>query len=164
MWKAHALLVPAESLATGTVIVHAEPPQAVGAVLKFALRRPIERDLDRQLARLRAYAVTQGFAVSAEVRSGRHRRRQGLKCRLRRAGIGVLIVEHRERLTRSAFKKYTEAALGSQQRPHVNADGREMENNVVRDFHEVIGSMYARRYARHSARRRAQKAIEALHG
>ncbi|WP_157691699.1 hypothetical protein [Noviherbaspirillum autotrophicum] len=89
---------------------------------------------------MRAYAVAQNFVVSAEVGFGLHRRRQGLKCRLRRAGIGVLIVEHRERLARSAFE-YPEATLGSQQRRHGIADGREMENNVVRDFHEVIGSM-----------------------
>lgn len=167
MWQAGTLPVPAEQLATGTVVVHAEPPKVIGAVLYARVSSSDQkRDLERQLERLRAFAVDQGFTVETEVTeigSGLNGRRRGLMRLLRRPDIGVLIVEHRERLARFGFE-YIEAALAAQRRRIVIVDDREMEDDVVRDLHEVIVSMCARLYGKRSARHRAQKAIEALHG
>lgn len=167
MRKAGQLPVPAEQLATGTVIVHGEPVKAVGAVLYARVSSSDQREeLDRQLERLRKFAAMEGYAVEAEVAevgSGLNGRRRGLLRLLRRPDIGVLIVEHRERLTRFGFE-YIEAALSAGQRRIGVVEDQEMEDDVVRDLHDVIVSMCARLYGKRSARHRAQKAIEALHG
>lgn len=167
MWKAGTLPVPAEQLATGTVVVKAEPALPGGAVLYARVSSSGQKsDLDRQLERLRGYALDQGFSVIdevAEIGSGLNGKRRGLLRILRKPEVGVLIVEHRERLSRFGFD-YLEAALAAQRRRIVVMDDAEIDDDVVRDLHDVIVSMCARLYGRRSARHRATKAIEALRG
>lgn len=70
MWRDGRLPVPAEQLATGTVVVHAEPSTAPasGAILYARVSSADQReDLVRQLERLRQYAEQQQVAVLGEV-------------------------------------------------------------------------------------------------
>ena len=72
MWKAGTLPVPAEQLATGTVIVH--PPAALVAKWSGALRPSVrsgpekKADLERQLSRLSEYAVSKKMCVTDAVK------------------------------------------------------------------------------------------------
>ena len=58
--------------------------------------------------------------------------------------------------------EYVEAALAAQGRRVVVIDDAEITDDIVRDLHEVIVSMCARRYGKRAAKNRAKKAIEAI--
>ena len=70
MWKAGTLPVPAEQLATGTIIVH--PPAAPGerGVALYARVSGADQkaDLERQLSRLTEYAVSKKMCVTDAVK------------------------------------------------------------------------------------------------
>ncbi len=67
MWKAGTLPVPVEQLATGTVIVHAEAATSGEGVALYARVSSADQrgDLDRQVARLSAFAATVDHAVDS---------------------------------------------------------------------------------------------------
>jgi len=165
MWKDGRLPVPAEQMATGTVIVHAEPNKVSGAALYARVSSADQKsDLDRQLARLTEFAVSQNLPVVdavKEVGSGLNGHRKGMIKLLRNTAAQTIVVEHRDRLTRFGFE-YVEAALAAQGRRIVVIEPEEMTDDVVRDLHEVIVSMCARLYGKRSAKNRAQKALAAM--
>ena len=68
MWKAGQLPVPAEQMATGTVIVHAESRAQGVALYARVSSTDQEADLDRQLSRLTEYAIAQKLVVVDAVR------------------------------------------------------------------------------------------------
>ncbi|CAB4242761.1 conserved protein of unknown function [Methylacidimicrobium sp. AP8] len=88
--------------------------------------------------------------------------RKGMIELLRDPNIGVILVEHRDRLMRFGLE-YVEAALAAQSRSVLVVDPDEMTDDIVRDLHEVIVSMCARLYGKRSARNRAEKALKAIH-
>ncbi len=74
--------------------------------------------------------------------------------------LGWLVVEHRDRLARFGFDM-VDTLLRARGGGVLVLDDREIEDDLVRDMTEVLTSMCARLYGRRSARRRAQKAVEA---
>ncbi|MCC6506319.1 MAG: IS607 family transposase [Aquimonas sp.] len=165
MWKDGRLPVPAEQMATGTVIVHAEPDKVGGAALYARVSSADKKnDLDRQLARLTEFAVARKLPVVdavKEVGSGLNGHRKGMIRLLHNAAAQTIVVEHRDRLMRFGFE-YVEAALAAQGRRIVVIEPEEMTDDIVRDLHEVIVSMCARLYGKRSAKNRAKKALEAM--
>ena len=83
MWKAGTLPVPAEQLATGTVIVHPPAAPVASGVALYARVSGADQkaDLERQLSRLTEYAVSKKMCVTdavKEVGSGMNGHRKGL--------------------------------------------------------------------------------------
>jgi putative resolvase len=101
-WKAGQLA--ASQLPTGTSSVREPTHAATGVALSARVSSADQHDdLARQLRRLRDYAAARGSQVVAEVRaiaSGVHEGRPKLKQLLTDARVGVLVVEHTDRLTR----------------------------------------------------------------
>lgn len=60
--------------------------------------------------------------------------------------------------------EYIEATLAAQNRKILVIEPDEIADDIVRDLHEVIVSMCARLYGQRSAKTRAKKALDALHG
>jgi putative resolvase len=155
-WKAGQL--DAYQLPTGTVIVR-EPIQPVtGAALSARVSSADQKDdAQRQMQRLRAYAAARGYQVAAEVieiASGLNDERPKLKKVLTNPKIGILVVEHRDRLTR--FGSGSIATLFEQQGRRVEAIyPSETGDDLVDDFVAVITSMAARIYGRRNSKRRA---------
>ena len=165
MWKGGRLPVPAEQLPTGTVIVHADVPKAAGVALYARVSSADQKaDLDRQLARLTEFAVSNKFSIVdavKEVGSGLNGHRRGLLRLLRDPKAQTILVEHRDRLMRFGFE-YVESTLAAQGRSIVVVEPAELADDVVRDLHEVIVSMCARLYGKRSAKNRAKKAMDIL--
>lgn len=166
MWKAGTLPVPVEQLATGTVIVHAEAaPSGEGVALYARVSSADQRgDLDRQVARLSAFAASKGLRVVEvvkEIGSGLNGHRRGLMRLLRTPTVATVVVEHRDRLMRFGFE-YVESALAAQGRNLVVVDTTEVTDDLVRDMTEVLTSMCARLYGRRAAENRAKRALEAM--
>jgi putative resolvase len=139
----------------------AGPSPRGGAVLYARVSSDDQRaDLDRQVARLPAWAVPAGLPVArveAEAGSGMN----GGRARARRLPAGpaatVVAVGHRGRLGRMNTE-LAEAALAHRRRLVV-LDNSEVTGDLVGDMIEVLTSLCARLYGRGPARNRALKAV-----
>jgi putative resolvase len=121
-------------------------------------------DLERQLSRLGEFAVAQNYAVVAQIKeigSGLNGHRPALLRLPHNPVVSIIVIEHRERLTRFGFE-YVEAALAATGRRLVVMDQDELKDDIVRDITEVLTSLCARLYGKRSAQHRAQKAMAAL--
>jgi len=158
-WKAGQL--DASQLPTGTIIVREATPSATG-VAGVALSARVssadqKAEVTRQLHRLREYAAARGYQVVAEVTEiapGLTDELPRLTKLLTDAQVGVIVVEHRDRLTRFGYGYLT--ALLEQAGRRVEAIyPSDTDNDLVDDFVAVITSMAARLYGRRNAKRRA---------
>lgn len=157
--------VPARRLPSGTILVQ-EPASGGladrGAVLYARVSAHGQRaDLDRQVARLAAWATSQGVAVAEVVRevgSGLNGRRPKLARLLADPQAAMIVVEHRDRLARFGVE-HLEAALSAQGRRLVVVDPSETTDDLVRDMIDVLTSFCARLYGRRGARNRALRAL-----
>jgi putative resolvase len=163
-FHAGVLAVPARQLSTGTILVD-EPVPVAAAVAVYArvLSADQRGDLDRQVARLVGHVTTSGMSptkVVFEVGSGLSGHRTKLLGLLRDATVGIIVVEHRDRLARLGVE-YLEAALAAQGRQLVVVEDSEVTDDVVGDMVEVLASFCARLCGRRSAKRRAETAMAA---
>jgi len=118
----------------------------------------------RQADRLASYASANGWpivSVVEEVGSGLNGRRKKLVKLLADPSVGMILVEHRDRLARFGVE-YIEAALVSQGRSIIVADETEEMADIWQDFIDVVTSMCARIYGKRGARNRAKKAVAAV--
>jgi putative resolvase len=118
-------------------------------------------DLERQISRVVAEATGRGLAVGkvvSEVGSGMDGHRRKLTELLSDRAVMVIVVEHRDRLTRFGFE-YLAASMSACGRRIVVLDATETSDDVVRDVTEVLTSLCARLYGRGSASRRAATAV-----
>ena len=128
-------------------------------------------DLDRQVARLTAWATEQDLEVGlgappacggvvCEVGSGLNGKRPKLRRILSDPDARVIVVERRDRLARFGVE-HLQAALAAQGRRILVADPGETTDDLVGDMIEVLTSMCARLYGRRGARNRAMRALTA---
>jgi len=155
-WKAGQL--DAYQRPTGTIIVREATPSATGVALYARVSSAEQKaDVTRQLHRLRDYAAARGYQVVAEVTeiaSGLNDERPKLTQLLTDAQVGVIVVEHRDRLTRFGYGYLT--ALLEQAGRRVEAIyPSDTDHELVDDVVAVITSMAARLYGRRNAKRRA---------
>lgn len=169
LWANKKLPVPAEQLATGTIIVK-EEEAAYETMLSSAvlyarvLSSDQKQDLDRQLSRLVEYATSQGLQVISaikEVGSGLNGKRPKLLSILRNRDIKVVVVEHKDRLVRFGFE-YLEALFKASGRRIVVIDESEMKDDLVQDMIDVLTSFCARLYGRRSAKNKVKRAIKEI--
>ena len=159
-WKAGKL--DAYQLDTGTIIVR-EPAEACAStdVALYARVSSADQkeDLERQMQRLKDYAAAKGYQVSrtvSELASGLNENRPKLLKLLTDLSIGVIVVEHRDRLTRFGFH-YIEQLMQTQGRRLEVIFPSDTDNDLVDDFIAVITSMASRIYGRRTSKRRAEK-------
>ena len=120
-------------------------------------------DLQRQADRLKAFALGMGVEapeVVTETGSGMNDKRRKLNRLLADPGVGVIIVEHRDRLARMNAG-LVESALKAQGRRLIVVDDGELDDDLVRDMTEVLTSLCARLYGRRAAVNKAKAALKA---
>jgi predicted site-specific integrase-resolvase len=159
-WKAGKL--DAYQLDTGTVIVRepAQPQEALGIALYARVSSADQKaDLTRQRDRLREYALAKGYQIAkevSEIASGLNDQRPKLMKLLMDASIGIIVVEHKDRLTRFGFN-YIEQFMQMQGRKLEVIFPSDTDNELVDDFVAVITSMCSRVYGRRNSKRRAEQ-------
>jgi predicted site-specific integrase-resolvase len=166
-FEAGKLPVPAEKV--GGLILVGEPgllPSPAGTAVVYARVSSADQkpDLDRQVARVTAWATGQGIAVDrvvTEVGSALNGHRRKFLALLHDPSVTVIAVEHRDRFARFGAE-YVEAALTAQGRSLMVADPSEVDGDLVRDVTEILTSLCARLYGRRAAANRAQRAVAAL--
>lgn len=120
-------------------------------------------DLDRQVARVTAWAVDQQITVDkivTEVGSALNGHRRRFLALLRDPAVTRIVVEHRDRFCRFG-SEYVEAALAAQGRELVVVDSAEVDDDLVRDMTEILT---ARLYGKRAAANRARRAVAAAAG
>jgi putative resolvase len=169
LWSTGKLPLPAEQLATGTIIVK-EPEASYEAgqssVVLYARVSTSDQkqDLDRQLSRLVEYTTSHGLQVKGaikEIGSGLNGKRTKLLSILRDPNVRTIVVEHKDRLVRFGFE-YMEALLTASGRRIIVVDESEMKDDLVQDMIDVLTSFCARLYGRRSAKNRAKKALKEI--
>jgi putative resolvase len=123
-------------------------------------------DLERQVGRVVAGATERGLAVSrvvSEVGSGMNGHGRKLTRILSDPAVTVIVVEHRDRLTRFGFE-HLAASMSACGRRIVVLEDSETTSDLVRDVTEVLTSLCARLYGQRSASRRAAKAVAVATG
>jgi len=169
LWSTGKLPLPAEQLATGTIIVK-EPEASYEAgpssVVLYARVSSSDQkqDLDRQLSRLVEYTTSHGLQVKGaikEIGSGLNGKRTKLLSILRDPNVRTIVVEHKDRLVRFGFE-YMEALLTASGRRIIVVDESEMKDDLVQDMIDVLTSFCARLYGRRSAKNRAKKALKEI--
>jgi predicted site-specific integrase-resolvase len=169
LWKTGKLPLPAEQLATGTIIVkEPEASYEVGpsSVVLYARVSSSDQkqDLDRQLSRLVEVVTSKGLQVVKvvkEIGSGLNGKRTKLLTILRDPNVKTIVVEHKDRLARFGFE-YLEVLLSASGRRIIVVDETEMKDDLVQDMIDVLASFYARLYGRRSAKNRAKKALKEI--
>ena len=135
-------------------------PEAVGGLGLYARVSSYDQktDLERQVARLSAWAAKAGHRVvrvEAEIASGMNGCRSKARRVLADSQVTTVVVEHRDRLGRLNVE-LVEAALSATGRRLLVLDDGEVEDDLVRDMVEVLTSFCARLYGRRSAKNRAR--------
>jgi putative resolvase len=159
------LPVPAVRVNSRSVLVSPDAPIERSATAYGLYARVSSHDqkddLDRQVARLTAWAADAGghvARVEAEVGSGMNGSRAKVRRLLADPKVAAVVVEHRDRLGRMNTE-LVESALAAHGRRLVVLDDGEVDDDLVRDMVEVLTSFCARLYGRRSARNRALKAV-----
>jgi predicted site-specific integrase-resolvase len=143
---------PADPALAETVVVYARVSSADQRV-----------DLDRQVARVTAWATGRNLAVArvvTEVGSALNGRRKKFLALLRDPAVTTIVVEHRDRFARFGAE-YVEASLAAQGRRLLVVDPAEVDDDLVRDVTEILTSLCARLYGRRAAANRAERAVAA---
>jgi putative resolvase len=159
-----------ERLPSGTILVMedvSQHPEREELVVVYARVSANENrpNLDSQAERFCAYCAAKGWKVCKvvkEVGSGVNDSRKKLLALLADPTITVIVVEHKDRLTRFGFRSIeTLLAVQSRSREVVNATEKPIED-LVADLISIIYSFSARLYGQRRAKRKTEKIVQEL--
>jgi predicted site-specific integrase-resolvase len=166
-WKAGQ--IPGYQAPTGTIIVH-EPTAQAARAQRVAIYARVsspeqQANLDRQAEQLLSYCAAKGYQVSKvvkEIASGVNDSRPKLLGLLEDQAMTLIVVEHKDRLTRFGFR-YLEALLRGQGRTLevVNEAGNETED-LVADLTAILYSFTAQLYGQRRAKRKTETVLRTL--
>jgi predicted site-specific integrase-resolvase/DNA-binding XRE family transcriptional regulator len=165
-WLASGTLPVAARKVGGLILVEDKTlaPLGITAVYARVSSADHKPDLDRQVARVTAWAADRGLSVGrvvTEVGPALGGKRRKFLALLRDPSVSVIAVERRDRLARFGAE-YVEAALAATGRQLLVSDPSEADDDLVRDVTEILTSLCARLYGRRAAADRAARAIAAL--
>ena len=167
--------LPGYQMDTGTIIVTDPTPEKAKVVVsvKVAIYSRVSAaenkgNLEGQAQRLQDYCAAKGYQVTAvvkEIGSGVNDTRPKLLKLLTDPTLTLIVVEHKDRLTRFGFN-YIEPLLKQQGRRievvNLAEDGKE---DLVQDFVSIVTSFCARLYGQRRSKRKTEQIIaEFQHG
>jgi predicted site-specific integrase-resolvase len=122
-------------------------------------------NLDSQAERLAAYCTARGYQVAKvvkEVGSGINDARPKLLALLADAGISLIVVEHKDRLTRFGFR-YLDTLLTNQGRAvEVVNQAENGTEDLLADLTAIVYSFCARLYGQQRAKRKTEAIVREL--
>jgi predicted site-specific integrase-resolvase len=122
-------------------------------------------NLDSQAERLVAYCVARGYQVTKvvkEIGSGANDTRPRLLALLQDQSIGLIVVEHKDRLTRFGFR-YLDTLLQTQRWAiEVVNQAENGTEDLLADLTAIIYSMCARLYGQRRAKRMTEVIVREL--
>ncbi len=141
-----------------------EPSQRVAIYARVSSAEN-KNNLDRQAERLAAYCEARGYQVARvvkEVGSGVNDARPKVLALLEDQGVGLIVVEHKDRLTRFGYR-YLETLLKTQGRAIevVNQAENGIED-LLADLTAIVYSFCARLYGQRRAKRKTEVIVREL--
>jgi len=162
--------IKGRQLESGTIIVTEEleqrpPPEQIVVVYARVSANENRPNLNTQAERLSAYCAAKGWKVNRvvkEVGSGINDGRKKLLALLADPTVTVIVVEHKDRLTRFGFK-YIETLLAVQGRSIevVNLAENPLED-LIADLVSIIYSFSSRLYGQRRAKRKTEQIVKEL--
>ena len=164
-------LLKGEQLATGTIVIFDEISEAdKNKPLQVATYARVsspqnKNNLDTQQSRLIDYANAKGYKTTfniKEIGSGINDSRPKLLKLLSDKNINIILIEHKDRLTRFGFK-YIETLMENQGRKiEVINNLEDDKEDLIQDFISIITSFCARIYGQRRNKRKTEKLIKEL--
>lgn len=159
-------LPDARQLPTGTIVVLeddiSKPLVPENTVVIYARVSSHENkdNLERQAERLKEYAAAKGYQIVdivKEVGAGVNDARPKLIKLLKRKDYKILLVEHKDRLTRFGFNYLQLLAEEQDKRIEVVNLAEDEKEDLIQDFVAVIYSFSAKLYGLKRAKKRQRK-------
>lgn len=164
-------LLKGEQLATGTIVIFENDCSAVkNKILQVATYARVSSsknkdNLDKQQSRLIDYANAKGYKTAfniKEIGSGLNDSRPKLLELISNKDIDIILVEHKDRLTRFGFK-YIETLMEIQGRKiEIINNIDDDKDDLIQDFISIITSFCARIYGQRRSKRSTEKLIKEL--
>jgi predicted site-specific integrase-resolvase len=162
-------LLDGKQLATGTIVIFDKKPvrNTPLQVATYAriLSSQNKSNLITQQSRLIDYANAKGYKTAINVKeigSGLNEDRPKLNKLLNDKDIDIILVEHKDRLTRFGFK-YIEQLMEMQGRKiEVINNVEDDKDDLIQDFVSIITSFCARIYGQRRNKRKTEKLIKEL--
>lgn len=156
-----------ERTKTGRVLVVVDEPIKDSLVAVYARVSSSENkdNLERQVERLVSYANAKGYKVAKvvkEVGSGLNDTRPKLQSLLADKSIDLILVEHKDRLTRFGFNYIQTLLANSDRMIEVVNNLESPKEDLIADFTAVITSFCARIYGQRRSKRKTEKLIKDL--
>ena len=159
--------VKIERTKTGRVLIVVDEPVKDQTVAVYARVSSSENknNLERQAQRLIDYANAKGYKVEKvvkEIGSGLNDNRPKLQSLLADKSINLILVEHKDRLTRFGFN-YIQTLLANSDRVIEVVDNLESpKEDLIADFTSVITSFCAKIYGQRRSKRKTEQLIKEL--
>lgn len=153
-----------------TILVEEDRPLPRPSVQKVAIYARVsstenKANLDSQAERLVAYCAAKGYQIAKvvkEIGSGVNDSRPKLLALLEDQSISLLVVEHKDRLTRFGFR-YLETLLRGQGRAlEVVNQAENSTEDLLSDLTSIVYSFCARLYGQRRAKRKTEKIVQEL--
>jgi len=163
-WKAGEL--DAYQLPSGTVIVNENVGREEGVCVYARVSSAENRDnLDSQAERLKEYCIAKGYRIKKvvkEIGSGVNDNRKKLNAILDDDDYALIVIEHKDRLTRFGFN-YIRVLLQKTGRGiEVVNEAENDKQDLMQDFVSIITSFCARIYGLRRSKRKTERIIEEL--
>ena len=124
-----------------------------------------KKSLDGQIERMNLYSIAKGYTVIKEIKeiaSGLNDNRRKLNSILEKDDWDILLVEHKDRLTRFGFN-YFNILEKNNQRIEVINKVEEKDEDLMNDFISIVTSFCGRIYGR-KRKEKIKKIIEEING
>jgi len=158
-----------KQLPTGTIVVLEEEkdalPKDTVAIYARVSSHENKDNLERQLERLKEYAMARGWKiiyVVKEIGSGVNDARPKLIGLLKKKNYSILLVEHKDRLTRFGFNYLKLLTENQGKTIEVVNSAEEEKEDIVQDFVSVIYSFAAKVYGLRRAKRKTEKIVKEI--
>ena len=122
-------------------------------------------NLETQVERLKAYSIAKGYKIHKIVKefgSGLNDSRKGLCKLLENQDFTKIVVEHKDRLTRSGFNYIKTCLEKNGKQIEVVNEAEDDESSIIQDFVAIITSYCARIYGKRRSQRKTEKLIREL--
>ena len=163
--------IKGKQLASGTIVVFEDDNEVVipkdiqVATYARVSSSQNKKNLDTQQDRLINYANAKGYKTKyniKEVGSGLNDDRPKLTKLLQDKDVDIIVIEHKDRLTRFGFK-YIEMMMEMQGRKiEVINNLDDDKEDLIQDFVSIITSFCARIYGQRRCKRKTEKIIKEL--
>ena len=152
----------------GNVLVEIEeetPFENKAAIYARVSSNENKSNLEAQTERLKQYAIAKGYQIVhivKEVGSGVNDNRKKLLKLLQQDDYGILLVEHKDRLTRFGFNYIKTLLEKDKKRIEVVNEAEDDKSDLMQDLVSILYSFNARLYGLRRSKRKTKKIIKCL--